>query len=118
SDGHQAAERPRHRPGLRLQRMVVGRHSARTTRALSHRHRYAARLRRRITAERHGRHRAQKSQQTDALRVLPPELLSFEVMGPGGMASCDPQPDTRAPDRLAFLRLAPGQSMTITSRLV
>jgi len=34
------------------------------------------------------------------------------------MASCDPQPDTRAPDRLAFLRLAPGQSMTITSRLV
>ncbi len=46
------------------------------------------------------------------------ELLSFEVMGPGGMASCDPQPDTRAPDRLAFLRLAPGQSMTITSRLV
>ena len=46
------------------------------------------------------------------------ELLSFEVMGPGGLTSCDPQPDTRAPDRLAFLRLAPGQSMTITSRLV
>ncbi len=46
------------------------------------------------------------------------ELLTFEVMGPGGWDSCDPQPDTRAPDRQAFLHLAPGQSMTITSRLV
>lgn len=46
------------------------------------------------------------------------ELLSFEVMGPGGLVSCDPQPDTRAPDRQAFLRLSPGRSMTITSRLV
>ena len=46
------------------------------------------------------------------------ELLSFEVMGPGGLSNCDPQPDTRAPDRQAFLRLTPGQTMTITSRLV
>lgn len=46
------------------------------------------------------------------------ELLSFEVMGPGGLTNCDPQPDTRAPDRQAFLRLRPGQTMTITSRLV
>lgn len=46
------------------------------------------------------------------------ELLSLEIMGPGGAASCDPEPDTRAPDRQAFLSLGPGQSMTITSRLV
>jgi hypothetical protein len=46
------------------------------------------------------------------------ELLSFEVMGPGGTASCDPQPDVRAPDRQAFLQLSPGQSMSIPSRLV
>lgn len=46
------------------------------------------------------------------------ELLSFEVMGPGGLITCDPQPDTRAPDRQAFLLLSPGRSMTITSRLV
>lgn len=46
------------------------------------------------------------------------ELLNLEVMGPGGAASCDPEPDTRAPDRQAFLRLAPGQRMSIPSRLV
>jgi len=46
------------------------------------------------------------------------ELLSFEVMGPGGFARCDPQPDVRVPDRHGFLRLAPGQKMTITSRLI
>jgi hypothetical protein len=46
------------------------------------------------------------------------ELLSFEVMGPGGFDRCDPQPDARAPDRQGFLRLAPGQKMTITSRLI
>lgn len=46
------------------------------------------------------------------------ELLKLEVMGPGGAASCDPEPDTRAPDRQAFLVLAPGQRMSIPSRLV
>ncbi|HEU5072790.1 MAG TPA: hypothetical protein VFU02_01425, partial [Polyangiaceae bacterium] len=46
------------------------------------------------------------------------ELLNLEVMGPGGAASCDPEPDTRAPDRQAFLQLAPGQRMSIPSRLV
>jgi len=46
------------------------------------------------------------------------ELLNLEVMGPGGAASCDPEPDTRAPDRQAFLVLAPGQRMNIPSRLV
>ncbi len=46
------------------------------------------------------------------------ELLNLEVMGPGGAASCDPEPDTRAPDRHAFLRLTPGQRMSIPSRLV
>ena len=46
------------------------------------------------------------------------ELLNLEVMGPGGTASCDPEPDTRAPDRQAFLVLAPGQRMSIPSRLV
>lgn len=46
------------------------------------------------------------------------ELLNLEVMGPGGAASCDPQPDTRAPDRHAFLRLSPGERMSIPSRLV
>lgn len=46
------------------------------------------------------------------------ELLNLEVMGPGGAASCDPEPDTRAPDRHAFLQLAPGARMSIPSRLV
>jgi len=46
------------------------------------------------------------------------ELLNLEVMGPGGATSCDPEPDTRAPDRQAFLQLSPGQRMSIPSRLV
>ena len=46
------------------------------------------------------------------------ELLNLEVMGPGGASSCDPEPDTRAPDRQAFLQLSPGQRMSIPSRLV
>ncbi len=46
------------------------------------------------------------------------ELISFEVMGPDGLETCDPQPDERAPDRQAFLYLRPGHSMTLHSRLV
>lgn len=46
------------------------------------------------------------------------ELVSFEVAGPTGLAECDPEPDRRAPDRQAFQRLAPGQSVTVYNRLV
>jgi hypothetical protein len=46
------------------------------------------------------------------------ELLSFEVVGPTGLASCDAEPDLRAPDRSAYQRLAPGQSITVNNRLV
>ncbi|HEV8246380.1 MAG TPA: hypothetical protein VGP93_11455, partial [Polyangiaceae bacterium] len=46
------------------------------------------------------------------------ELLSFEVSGPDGRVSCDPQPDSRAPDRQAFRALTPGASITSTSRLI
>lgn len=46
------------------------------------------------------------------------ELVSFEVMGPDGLTSCDPGPDGRAPDRQAFSTLRPGGTITITSRLV
>jgi hypothetical protein len=46
------------------------------------------------------------------------ELVSFEVMRPDGLVTCDPQPDSRSPDRQAFARLRPGGSITVTSRLV
>ncbi len=46
------------------------------------------------------------------------ELVSFEVMGPDGLSTCDPQPDDRAPDRQAFMHLGPGHSIALTSRLV
>ena len=46
------------------------------------------------------------------------ELVSFEVMRPEGLTTCDAQPDTRAPDRQAFSRLGPGGSMSFASRLV
>ncbi len=46
------------------------------------------------------------------------ELVKYEVMRPDGLATCDPQPDSRAPDRQAFLRLRPGRSISATSRLV
>ncbi|MEB2313266.1 MAG: hypothetical protein OZ921_12900 [Sorangiineae bacterium] len=46
------------------------------------------------------------------------DLLSFEVMGPDGLSTCDPDPDGRAPDRQAFTHLAPGGSLALTSRLV
>ena len=46
------------------------------------------------------------------------ELVSFEVTGPDGTLICDPQPDTRVPDRQAFSLLNPGASLTVTSRLI
>jgi hypothetical protein len=46
------------------------------------------------------------------------ELVSFEVMGPDGLVTCDAQPDLRSPDPQAFLTLRAGRSMAITSRLV
>lgn len=45
------------------------------------------------------------------------ELVSFQVTGPDGTVTCDPQPDERAPDRLAYTALSPGGSITVTSRL-
>jgi hypothetical protein len=45
------------------------------------------------------------------------ELVSFRVTGPDGTVTCDPQPDERAPDRLAYTALNPGGSITVTSRL-
>jgi hypothetical protein len=45
------------------------------------------------------------------------ELVSFQVTGPDGTVTCDPQPDERAPDRLAYTALNPGGSITVTSRL-
>ncbi|MCK6535125.1 MAG: hypothetical protein L6Q84_19305 [Polyangiaceae bacterium] len=46
------------------------------------------------------------------------ELVKFEVMRPDGLVSCDPQPDTRSPDRQAFTRLGPGGSISVVSRLI
>lgn len=46
------------------------------------------------------------------------ELVSFEVMRPDGLVTCDPQPDSRSPDRQAFTRLGPGGSISVVSRLI
>jgi hypothetical protein len=46
------------------------------------------------------------------------EFVSFEVVGPDGVVSCDPQPDDRAPDRQAFSVLRKKGSMAVTSRLI
>ncbi|MBN2195799.1 MAG: hypothetical protein JW751_23475 [Polyangiaceae bacterium] len=46
------------------------------------------------------------------------ELVSFEVVGPSGLSDCGAEPDHRSPDRHAFQRLAPGQSVTVYQRLV
>jgi hypothetical protein len=45
------------------------------------------------------------------------ELVSFQVTGPDGTATCDPQPDERAPDRQAFTLLNANGSISLTSRL-
>jgi hypothetical protein len=46
------------------------------------------------------------------------ELVSFEVVGPDGALTCDPEPDLRSPDRQAFERLRKGGSIAVVSRLV
>ncbi len=46
------------------------------------------------------------------------ELLSFVVSGPDGLVSCDPQPDSRVPDKQAFRAVAPGGFIEATSRLI
>jgi hypothetical protein len=46
------------------------------------------------------------------------EFVSFQVTGPDGPVICDPQPDTRAPDRQAFALLNPAGSLTVTSRMI
>jgi hypothetical protein len=46
------------------------------------------------------------------------ELVSFEVMGPHGLVTCDAQPDDRAPERQGYAYLGPGQSLTRTSRII
>lgn len=46
------------------------------------------------------------------------ELISFQVVGPDGSATCNPEPDERSPDRGAFSLLNPGGSLSATSRLV
>ena len=46
------------------------------------------------------------------------ELLSFEVSGPSGVVSCEPGPDSRAPDPFSVSVLQPGAKISATSRLV
>ena len=46
------------------------------------------------------------------------ELVSYEVMRPDGLVTCDPQPDLRAPDRQAFATLGSGGKISVVSRLV
>ncbi len=45
------------------------------------------------------------------------EFVTFEVVGPAGVVVCDPTPDVRAPDRKAFVTLAPGATQSFSSRL-
>lgn len=45
------------------------------------------------------------------------EFVTYEVVGPAGALACDPRPDTRAPDREAFVTLAPSASKSFSVRL-
>ncbi len=45
------------------------------------------------------------------------EFVTFEIIGPAGVVVCDPTPDVRAPDREAFVTLAPGATRTFSSQL-
>jgi hypothetical protein len=45
------------------------------------------------------------------------EFVTFEVIGPDGVTTCNPAPDVRSPDRSAFISLAPGAKKTYSSRL-
>lgn len=60
------------------------------------------------------RNRSKRTQQLYFRR----ELVTFEIMGPDGLSTCNSEPDLRAPDRQAFITLAPGRSLSILSRLV
>jgi hypothetical protein len=47
------------------------------------------------------------------------ELISYEVSGPDGVFTCDPEPDQRAPvDRSAIQTLRPGGKFSAVSRLI
>ena len=46
------------------------------------------------------------------------EFITFEVMSQDASATCDPQPDSRAPDPQEFVTLRPGGSSSLSSRLV
>jgi hypothetical protein len=60
-----------------------------------------------------------KNRSKHSLRVyFRRELVSYEVMRPDGLATCDPQPDLRAPDRQGFTHIGAGGSITVVSRLV
>jgi hypothetical protein len=45
------------------------------------------------------------------------EFVTFEVVGPAGVQTCNPAPDARSPDREAFVTLGPGASRSFSSRL-
>lgn len=45
------------------------------------------------------------------------EFVTFEILGPAGVQTCNPAPDARAPDREAFVTLGPGASRSFSSRL-
>jgi len=46
------------------------------------------------------------------------ELVTFEVLTPQGPIECQSEPDARNPERRAFKTVAPGGSVSLTSRLV
>jgi hypothetical protein len=47
------------------------------------------------------------------------ELISYEVSGPDGVFTCDPEPDQRSPaDRSAIQSLRPGGKLSAVSRLI
>lgn len=46
------------------------------------------------------------------------ELVTLQVTSVDGTELCDPGPDDRSPDRLAFTSLKPGGSISFTSRLI
>jgi hypothetical protein len=47
------------------------------------------------------------------------ELISYEVSGPDGVFTCDPEPDQRSPaDRSAIQTLRPGGKLSAVSRLI
>jgi hypothetical protein len=45
------------------------------------------------------------------------ELITYEIVGPAGAASCISYPDQRAPARAGFEYLSPGRVLSLTSRL-